>query len=161
MKAGNMTSALWTNAQARALRLYMSTEEPSYALVRLVNYLVHVYGPVLVAIRTQNNLTKGSYHLLQQVMAVNTHCTEDEKVVLFPIIEYSGYFSHPECVLVCMLGSEKEEERKRAVDVIMKIRRKKVPRPRGKKKIRSFKVRINIFSSLKSFTFFSGSQVTN
>ena len=82
MKAGKMATVRWTNPQSRLLRLYQSTEEPSFAMQRLVNFLVYVYGPTFLSVRIYNNLSKGSNHLLQEVTAVSDNCTEAEKEVI-------------------------------------------------------------------------------
>ena len=48
MQAGACTTVRWTNPQSRALRLYMSTASPSFALQRLVHFIVYVYLPTLI-----------------------------------------------------------------------------------------------------------------
>ena len=74
------------------------------------------------------------------VMRVKKHSSEEELSHLRPILQFNSYQAHPECVLVAMVASEKKQERQDGVTEILRIRKLKKQKPRGRKKIRNFKV---------------------
>ena len=140
MQAGTCSTVRWTNPQSRTARLYMSTPNPSFHLRRLCHLLVYVYIPTLVDIKMKNTLPQGPHHFLKLVKMVEMHCLQEEKVSLHPILQFNAYQAHPECVLIGMVASKDVDERKRGVKDILRIRKLKKYKPRGKKKIRKFKV---------------------
>jgi hypothetical protein len=99
-KSGNIHQARWINRQARLLRVYVSTPEPSYQMKRLVNYIIFVFLPTFISIKHYSGFQFGPQHLLQEVKAVEKHCTTEEKKVLHPIINWNGFFAHPENIQV-------------------------------------------------------------
>ena len=105
----------------------------------MVNYIIMVYLPTVLSVRMEDNIVAASKHFLMNVILVEKYCLEEEKSVLHPILQFNAYMAHPENVLISMVGSEKKEERKRGVEEIKRIRKVKVSRPRGKKKVRKFK----------------------
>ena len=146
MKAGHMSSARWLNTQARILRLYMSSATPSFQHRRLTNYIIMVYVPCVVSIRSHLNIRYGPVHLLQEVMLVQKHCTAEEKVVVHKIIQYNGYAAHHESVLFSLLGSDKKEERQFAVEKFKSIRKMKKKNYR-RRLVRPFKPPVINFSA--------------
>ena len=100
----------------------MSDETPTPALVRIVNYIVFVYGPVFLAIKHKNRVQQAPYHLVQEISLVREHCTEEEKMVVHKAIQDNGFMAHHESVLLALLGSTDQEDRKFAVEMILQIR---------------------------------------
>ena len=142
MKAGPVVHSRWTNTQSRTLRLYMSTDNPSFALSRLCSFIVYVYGPVFLAAIHFHGAEEGSRILLQEVKAVRLHCLEMELDIIQPVIKTNGFFGHGENVLISLLCSSAMEDREYAVNVIKDIREseKKEKKSRARKKVRPFKV---------------------
>ena len=121
----------------QALHVHIKPHLPTQALVLLPGVCLH---PHLGQCEAHEHPANGAKHFLQMVMMVDKYCLEEEKDLLEPILQFNGYQAHPECVILSMLSSAETEERKRGVDLIMKIRKKKEAKPRGRKKIRKFKV---------------------
>ena len=67
-KCGNIHQARWFNREYRILRVYVSEEDPSEELIRLVNYIVMVYIPVFLDIKHYGLFEFGPLHLLKEVM---------------------------------------------------------------------------------------------
>ena len=141
MQAGTCSTVRWTNPQSRTARLYMSTEDPSFKMRRLCSFLVYAYLPTVIQVKIKNKLPYGPHHFLKLVKSVEETCLPEEKEVLQPILQFNGYQAHPECVILGMVASEDPAERRRGVEEILRIRKLKVYKVRGKKNIRKFKVR--------------------
>ena len=77
-KIGAITQARSTNTQSGVLRLYVSTEEPSYPLQRIVNYILFVYASVFLASKHFNKVEEGLMFLVQEIQAVKINCTSEE-----------------------------------------------------------------------------------
>ena len=87
LRMPNLSSVRWLSCATRILRVYISTERPSYILERMVNYIVYVYGQVWLQAKHNPSLTNGSFHLHQEISLVEKHCTEAEKEILRPSIQ--------------------------------------------------------------------------
>ena len=59
MKIGKVVHSRWTTGQTRICRLYMSTEEPTYQMQRIVNFIIMVYAPVFLATKHFNLAEEG------------------------------------------------------------------------------------------------------
>ena len=147
---GNIHQARWFNREYRILRVYVSEEDPSEELIRLVNYIVMVYIPVFLDIKHYGLFEFGPLHLLKEIMLVQEHCTQEEQEVIHPIIKWNGFMAHPENIQVSLLCSTRMEDRMLAIKTILEIREKGVlswprrkgepMRPDGSKGIRPFQV---------------------
>ena len=135
---GTCAEIRWTNPQSHIIRCHMSSENPSFALRHLVNYIIMVYIPTVLSVRMEDNIVAASKHFLKNVILVDKYCLEEVKTVIQPILPFNAYMAQPENVVLSMVGFEKQEERKRGVKEIKRIRKLKVSRPRGKKKVRKF-----------------------
>ena len=141
MKIGAITQARFTNTQSGVLRLYVSSEEPSYALQRIVNFIVFVYAPVFLASKHFNKVEEGPKLLVKEIQAVRIHCTPEEANIVNPCIQQNGFYGHPENVLLSLLSSENPDDRKYAVSLIKTIRgNMRDKAKKSKRKVRSFRV---------------------
>ena len=129
----------------------MSTASSTSQHRRLCNFLVYVYIPTLIESKMQNTLPQGPVHFLNLVRRVQQHFTDEEKEFLHPILQFNAYQAHPECVLLAMLASEKVVERQKGVDEILQERILKKKKPRGRKKVRKWKVRQISLTVLKKY----------
>ena len=109
-----------------------------------------------IKVRLRNKIVEGPKHLLLYVQLVEKYCLEEEKAVVQPILQYNGYQAHPECVILSMVGSQDREERRKGVEEILRIRKLKIYKIRGAKKIRKFKVRIWIIFNQFLNDYYSG-----
>ena len=112
----------WTTCQNGCCRLYLSEEDPSPALQRIVNFIVFVYGPVFLDIRHKSRVQQAPNHLVKEIMLIKQHCTEEEKVKVCKAVQDNGFMAHHESVLLSLLGSEDRSDRDFAVDLILQIR---------------------------------------
>ena len=142
MKAGPIVHSRWTNPQSRLLRLYMSSENPSFGMRRLCSFVVFVYSPVFLSAKHFQGAEEGPKILVQELKAVRLFCLEEEQQVVQPVIRTNGFYGHGENVLVSLLCSSDREDRQFSIQRIKEIREleKKKNIPRGRKKIRQFKV---------------------
>ena len=61
-KPGPLNHSRWLTAACRIRRLYVSTFQPSHALIDLVQYIMSVYVPVWFQIKSNSNLTNDARH---------------------------------------------------------------------------------------------------
>ena len=123
-KAGVMTNARWHNTESRLLRVYMSTDTPTFAQRRLASFVVLIYVPTLLEIVQRNLVLEGPRHLLSLVMRIKLYCTEEEVKLLEPHLNFNGYFGQHEVVLVSLLASQVKEERSEALEIVKRLRKK-------------------------------------
>ena len=122
MKIGPVVTSRFTTTQARTLRLWISVDQPSFELTRVVKYLVLVWGQVFLLAKRENSLVLAPRMLLLEVMLTRKFCSYPEKTLLKTSLSTNGQMAHPENVLLAMLASPDTRERKEAVDIVMKIR---------------------------------------
>ena len=145
MKIGEMITSRFTTTEVRVVRLWLSTNNPSFEHTRVMSYIVNVWGPVFAQIKQYNLFIEAPRALLLEVMLTAKHCSYPERTLLSSSMSPNGQMAHPESVLPSMLASTNPEERRRAVDIIFSIR-EQGPRvwdaPTG---VRPFKVHKSIF----------------
>ena len=122
MKIGEMVTSRFTTTQARVVRKWLSTPNPSFELTRVMRYLVYVWGEVFVTVKHHNLFVEAPVALLLEVRLTSKYCSYPERTLLATSMSNNDQMCHPESVLPSMLASSKAEERKRAVDIIFSIR---------------------------------------
>lgn len=105
-KPGPPDMSRWTTAAGRTLRLYVSTRSPSPALKTLAKYIVQVYAPVWFMIKTKPKCIYGARHL-HQLIKRSRYLPADQRATVDAAIQTSGFFAHPENVLLSMLFDER------------------------------------------------------
>ena len=83
------------------------------------------------------NLLNGPSHMLKTVQLVSTYCPQSVKEVVKPVIQRGAWHAHSENILLSMIGSEDEEQRRFAIKKIIEIRGGSET---GDKSVRSFHV---------------------
>ena len=121
-RIGPVVMSRFTTTQTRAVRTWISEEEPSFELQRIIHYLVFVWGPLFLTSKLKNQMEDGSRLLLLEMMLAKKHCSNPEFSVLKDSMDHNGQFGHPENILVSLLSSTQAEERRKAVDIIFDIR---------------------------------------
>ena len=103
------------------LRLYVSTSQPSPALIDLVQYIMSVYVPVWFQIKSNSNQTNGAQHYftLQNCSQSRTQRVRD---VVNMVLQRNGFFAHPGNILISMLMDKQEHVRELAWRRILKCR---------------------------------------
>lgn len=105
-KGGPVNGSRWTTTAARALRTYIGTQSPSTQLRKIVKYILEVYAPVWVAIKTRPKCIDGSKHL-HYLIKRSRYLPKAERAVVDRAIQTSGFYGHPENVLLAMLFDER------------------------------------------------------
>lgn len=105
-KGGPIDSSRWTTTAARTLRWYMGTTAPSAELKKLVKYIMTVYAPVWVAIKTKPRCIEGSKHL-SMLIKTSRYLPLAERSAVDRAIQKSGFYGLPENVLLAMLSDER------------------------------------------------------
>ena len=140
MKIGPVVQSRFTTTQARCIRRWISEEQPSFELSRVVNYLIYVWAEVFLLGKRKNSLVMAPRMLLLEVMLTKKHCSNPEKTLLKSSISHNGQMAHPENVLLAMLASPTLLERKKAVDIIFGIRERGPLHWESPSGVRPFKV---------------------
>ena len=118
---GNISHARWLTTANRFLRLYVATETPSEALIRIVHYIMKCYVPTWFNIKVEESIFKGSIHLFNLIQRCRELDSETQSIVQ-PVIKNNSYFAHPECILLSMLTDPSANIRKLAHARIRKAR---------------------------------------
>ena len=155
MKIGPVVTSRFTTTEARTLRKYISQDKPSFELTRVVNYLVYVWAPVFLLCKKMNRLEATPSMLLMEVMLTKKHCSNPEQTLLAKSMSFNGQMAHPELVLLGMLASSNFSERKRAVEIIFRVRSRGPIKWKTPSGVRPFKVRTEEFIILTSFDIIS------
>ena len=122
MRIGPLVHSRHTTTETRCLRLYLSTPEPSYELSRVVHYLIYVWSEVFLRSKIRNTCVEGPRLLLLETILTRVHCSYSERSALYPSLNTNGQYCHPENVLLSLLASPVENERRQAIDIIFLIR---------------------------------------
>lgn len=137
--AGPINHSRWLTLAIRLLQLYTRTENPTTGLDLVTKFIVQVYAPSWFTIKSHSKFTAGPSNLFHQMKLLQTQSQEVQAVVKC-VIQRNGYFSEPGVMVCCMLESQEESVRRKAVDIVKKTRAKppKAPRARVLKGIRKF-----------------------
>ena len=90
----------------------------------MVSFVIFAYVPTFLEIRQKNQLLDGPRHFLAMIYRIQNFCTQEEIELLKPVIQFNGYFAQHEVVLASMMGSQDQEERQTASDIISSLRKK-------------------------------------
>ena len=120
---GKMHQARWHTAQSRLLRLYMSCSQPSDSMVKLVRYVVTVYVPAVIGIRSEWDVVHAPRHLADQIRRQRACLSGDDLSVVQASVSRNSYMAHAENIMLAMLGDENPSVRADAVALILDMRR--------------------------------------
>uniref|UniRef100_A0A8D9A187 Uncharacterized protein n=2 Tax=Cacopsylla melanoneura TaxID=428564 RepID=A0A8D9A187_9HEMI len=120
-KPGIMSHSRWLTTANRILRLYVSSNDPSETLKTLATFIMKVYGPMWFAIKKMSSCFDGPKHLVDTIRK-SRYLDDNLKKVVDPVIQRNGFYSHPENLLLSMLGDDNKVQREIAYRRIMKIR---------------------------------------
>ena len=104
-KIGPVVASRFTTTQARCLRLWISQDNPSFGLSRVVHYLIYVWAEVFLLSRHKNLLVEAPRLLLLEVMLTKRYCSMPEQLLLETSISFNGQMGHHESILLAMLAS--------------------------------------------------------
>ena len=116
-------NARWLNDAAAIEYEYITTEDPSPSLIRLVTIVLNWYGPLFFAIKKEPNVSMGAIHFYNSI-ALSREFTTVEKVEVDECIKRNSFFAHPEFILISGLCHGTPEERMKCAKMIIAARSK-------------------------------------
>ena len=123
---GPLFHARWCTYAERALRLYISTPRPTVPFRKLIKFIQEVYVPVWFFVKSHPHCQEGSknfFKLIQLVMDL----PKDFQDIVLPVLQWNGWWAHPENIVIGMLADDREVIRTKAVHYIMAARRERDP----------------------------------
>ena len=119
-RIGPFNNARFTTTESRILRAYISLSEPDDCVVRMVHFLVYVWaGCFLNGKMFPAHHFVGPKLVLLEVMLIKKHCGPTETAVLQNAININGQFIHHENIILNLLHSPDETERRLGVQIIL------------------------------------------
>lgn len=139
--AGPLNHSRWLTLAIRLLQLYTRTASPSDGLKTIVEFIMNVYGPCWFLIKQKSKFTSGPSILYHQMSLIKTQ-KENVQVTVKPVVQRNAYMAEPGIMLCAMMESESAATRKKAVDIIKKLKANPPKKPRMKvlRGIRALKV---------------------
>ena len=87
----------------------------------LVQFCVQWYFKLYFDIKVKHLITEAPYHILTSIRILKTQPRKVRDIVTV-YVKSSAWYSHSECLLLSLLASKDQEDRKFAVDQILKKR---------------------------------------
>jgi hypothetical protein len=100
----------------------VASECPNENLQTLAIFVVKVYCPGWFHIKTNSSCKDGAVNLWRTIKA-SRYLPDDLKSAIDPVIARSGFFGHPENVLLAMITDDRKEIRELGVRRILKARK--------------------------------------
>ena len=130
-----MAHSRWLTTVSRALRLYVSTENPPENLQLIVEYIMQVYTPMWFEIKQSCDISHALMHVFETISKCQKLPSKVRDIVT-PVVERNSHDAHPESVLYAMTSSPNENHKELAWRRILRCREEKSSSPC----IRSFRV---------------------
>ena len=121
-KPGPHSDARWLNQFSRLLRIYAATANPPHCLVRMVHYIIYVYGPSWLLGKWNYLMKDGPQNFLRLAKLQKEHCTPEELEIVEKNLRINFYWAHEESVLMSMLCNDERGDRELAVMAILDVR---------------------------------------
>ena len=142
-KPGVMAHSRWLTTASRALRVYVSTEDPPENLKLLVLYVMQVYTPMWFTIKRQHDISHATLHVFETISKCQMLPLKVREIVI-PVVERNAYGAHPESILCAMISSSDKKYRELAWRRILRCREKNI----SSSVVRNFRVpKLNIKAS--------------
>ena len=116
--------AQWLNKFSSLLRLHLSTKAgpKRTSILRMVNYIIKVYGPAWLLGKWNPAFKDGPHNFLRLAKLQRQHCSAAELIIVEKHLMVNFYWAHEENILASLLMSEEIQDRKLAVSQILRIR---------------------------------------
>ena len=125
IQCGTISHARWlTTAQSLVFmwtRKHGLTGQDLTTLEVLAKYCIEMYFKMYFDIKIQHRLLDGPRHILTQLRILRSQPKEVRDAVTF-YVRTGAWYAHPECVLLSLVSSESEDDRRFAVSQILKLR---------------------------------------
>jgi hypothetical protein len=121
MVIGPMNHSRWLTTANRFLDLWTRKHglvgQDLENLRQICLFIVGVYYKQWFSIKKKHKLVDGPRHMLKKIQLVEKYCSPEVRAVVDQYVTRSSYFAHPELLLITLLNSEDEEERRFGVKV--------------------------------------------
>ena len=125
---GPLNHSRWLTCASRICRVWVSKHNlrknsKTYKSLRIiVTFIVTHYAPMWFHIKSKPNVLNGPRHVLKMVQLTSKYCSEDTREIVEPVIQRGAWQAHSENMLLSMMGSDDEIERRFAIKKIIEIR---------------------------------------
>ena len=128
---GKLHNARWHTAQSRLLRCYMSVRHPSESLSTLARYIVCVYVPTVISVKSEWDVVCAPKHLAEEIRR-QQECLSGEELeaelnAVQESMQRNAYMAHPENIVLAMLGDTDKTIRAEAINLITEARQHSHP----------------------------------
>ena len=125
MKCGKIVHSRWLTTGETLMMLWMSDHGFKGEILRrlklIVTFVCNVYFPMFFEIKVKNSIVNGPKHIVTLLRLLRSQPSEVVEAVS-PYIKTGAWFAHSEAVLLTLLASEKQEERKFGVARVLELR---------------------------------------
>ena len=125
LEIGPICESRWLTKANRLCRMWVSkhglSKKNIQKLKLIIEFVIGVYMPNWFNIKVKHSWVEGPRHVLYQLELLRF---QKKKVldIVKPTVQRGAWYAHSESVLQAMLCSEVDEERRFAIDMILKIR---------------------------------------
>ena len=127
LEIGPVNHSRWNTKANRFCRMWVSLHgfkgQEARHLKMIVEYIVGVYYPVWFKYKVRNHWVEGAKICLEQLQLTLLQSKQVVNIV-FPHMESSAWWAHPEMLLQTLLCSSNPEDRKYAVKSIIQVRKR-------------------------------------
>ena len=119
---GKMHHARWLTLANNILKLYISTTNPTKNLNIIANYIVRVYAPSYFTIKknpTISDATTNLFYIIQNSRYIDIQY----RYIIDESISNNCFYAHSESVLLSMLKDKEIDIRRKAIKIIIDIRK--------------------------------------
>lgn len=127
---GPVSPARWLGTACRLCRLYISKENPSQTLIKLVQFIVQIYAPFWFLVKSQPQAIHGSRNVFEYITWLRDMPADVQRIVRASV-ENNAYFFHPENILLSMITDSDRNVRAQAYAKILAIRQEPPPEIRS------------------------------
>ena len=118
---GKMVHSRWLTTANRFLRIYVSTNEPSSNLIKIVQFIMTVYVPVWFNIKKNSSFIEGAKHFFEMMRLPQT-MPERTRAIANKVLQRNCFFAHQENIFVSMINDNDRCIRKLGWRRILKAR---------------------------------------
>lgn len=140
LNPGNLSNSRWLTKANRICRLYIATENPSFELKLMTQFVLTVYAPSWFRIKFNSSVKYGAKHLYSFIQS-SRYLDDKYLHIIDPVIARNAYFASPENILLSMLTDDNKDTRLLALRKIINAKKQDLPI------IREFKVPAINFSA--------------
>ena len=121
---GEQHNARWLKTAAAIMRLFIQMIDPPEPLRRIVSIILNWYLPLFFNIKRHPHVCFGSKHFFDSIKFARDCMNAEEFKVAERYIKINSFWAHPESILLGAMWDDNLANRKRAVQIVIKVRSK-------------------------------------